>query len=47
MLEKLEHLQMVRIKLRIKLLVRPLFNIVMEIHLQFDDICCVIQFHDI
>ena len=43
MLEKLEHLQMVRIKL----LVRPLFNIVMEIHLQFDDICCVIQFHDI
>ena len=43
MLEKLEHLQMVRIKL----LVRPLFNIVMEIHLQFDDICCVIQFYDI
>ena len=43
MLEKLEYLQMVGIKI----LVRPLFNIVMEIHLQFDDICCVIQFHDI
>ena len=43
MLEKLEHLKMVRIKL----LVQPLFDIVMEIYLQFDDICCVIQFHDI
>ena len=43
MLENLEHLQMVRIKL----LVRYLFNIVMYINLQFDDICCVIQFHDI
>ena len=43
MLEKLENLQMVRIEL----LVQPLCNVVMEIHLQFDDICCVIQFHDI
>ena len=43
MLEKLEHLQMVRIEV----IVQPLFIVVMEIHLQFDDICCVIQFHDI